>query len=255
MYYDENGIWTEAAQRFHLHDEGLESGIVSFCREVFGEFTSSNHWASPIINDLGCGPNKYLAAIEKQLPGVNVTGFDGFAAPGVVKFDLAKEVFSRAAGDLTLCLEVGEHIPAEFYERALDNIARSTFGTLIFSWAKPGQGGLGHVNELPLSTVVQSFNDRGLFKSDDLTQQIKDAACFGYFKENLVVMTRCRQATSLSDVYRARACPKAYFVGGFLHGETELFTPGSSLLIRQGCEYRDTHSTDHNGRKIFGFRG
>ena len=53
-------------------------------------------------------------------------------------------------------LEVAEHIPLENEEAYLDNCCKLCEIGCILSWALPGQGGLGHVNEQPNEYVSQT---------------------------------------------------------------------------------------------------
>jgi SAM-dependent methyltransferase len=49
--------------------------------------------------------------------------------------------------ELVLSLEVAEHIPAEHASELIERLARATSKYLVFSAARPGQGGTGHIDE------------------------------------------------------------------------------------------------------------
>merc|ERR1712194_321484 len=49
--------------------------------------------------------------------------------------------------ELVLSLEVAEHIPPEFQEELISRLAAATKKYLVFSAARPGQGGTGHIDE------------------------------------------------------------------------------------------------------------
>jgi SAM-dependent methyltransferase len=49
--------------------------------------------------------------------------------------------------ELVLSLEVAEHVPAEFTAELIQRLARATSKYLVFSAARPSQGGTGHIDE------------------------------------------------------------------------------------------------------------
>jgi hypothetical protein len=63
--------------------------------------------------------------------------------------------------DLTICIEVAEHLPPE---RALEFVAFlcRTAPVIYFSAAIPLQGGVNHVNERRLSYWIDLFNGQGM---------------------------------------------------------------------------------------------
>jgi hypothetical protein len=100
--------------------------------------------------------------------GYTVRAFEG--TPGIEAISLFKPILpldlsqplDPALRGQVLCLEVGEHIPAAFEETVLRNLARATEDILILSWAVPGQGGLGHVNERSNEYIVAKLEALGL---------------------------------------------------------------------------------------------
>ncbi|OGR61530.1 MAG: hypothetical protein A2X34_10630 [Elusimicrobia bacterium GWC2_51_8] len=86
------------------------------------------------------------------------------------------EPFENAWGrfDLTLCLEVAEHIPDELSGVFLKNLAR--FGdTLLLSAAPPNQGGLHHVNERPKRYWVARLAELGFAYNRRRTGELFEA--------------------------------------------------------------------------------
>ena len=49
--------------------------------------------------------------------------------------------------ELVLSLEVAEHVPPEFTDELIQRLATATSKYLVFSAARPGQGGTGHIDE------------------------------------------------------------------------------------------------------------
>lgn len=104
--------------------------------------------------DIGCGCGVY-AHFFREL-GVDVVAVDGvtphpeFAFPGDIEIrDLTDPLENVWGGfDMSLCLEVAEHIPEDLRDVFLRNVCQFS-DTLVISCAPPFQGGDYHVNEQP----------------------------------------------------------------------------------------------------------
>lgn len=118
------------------------------------------------IMDVGCGSAVYVDAFSRR--GIEVAALDGVPCPEEFGFPVdlivrdLTEPFDNEWGrfDLTLCLEVAEHIPEKFSNVFLDNIMKFS-DTLILSAAPPNQGGTHHVNEQPKRYWVGKLQQRG----------------------------------------------------------------------------------------------
>jgi len=85
----------------------------------------------------------------------------------------------QAAGhDLVFTLEVAEHIPARFRPAMVDFLAGSAKKWLVFSAARPGQGGTGHIDESMLTRERwrEIFEEKGLVFMPKLTEMARSAA-------------------------------------------------------------------------------
>ena len=115
------------------------------------------------VYDFGCGMGAYLRVLSGW-GFTKVMGFEGEPPLGhredVRKQDLTKRFDVPERGNV-ICLEVAEHIPAEFESMLVDNIDRACSGTLCLSWAIRGQVGDGHVNCRDNSEVRAIFEARG----------------------------------------------------------------------------------------------
>lgn len=109
------------------------------------------------VVDWGCGAGLHAAALARC--GARVIAVDGVIADpdlrtaelDIVQADLRAPVdpaltFERY--DLSLCLDVLEHLDEAHADQALANVTRGA-GTVILSCAPPHQGGHHHVNEQP----------------------------------------------------------------------------------------------------------
>lgn len=81
--------------------------------------------------------------------------------------------------DVVMTIEVAEHIPVEFHEHLIKALAQATKKYLVFSAARPGQPGQGHVG--PSMKRVEKWIEQAqewtsLTVDDDLTKRFRDAS-------------------------------------------------------------------------------
>lgn len=149
------------------------------------------------VRDLGCGTGKYLAELLAR--GCTVEGVEG--TPYVATSDVTAYVrtadLTQPLGltpvDLTLCIEVGEHIPAVFMHDFIANVTASVGRWLVLSWAIPGQTGYGHVNCLDNTQVMALLDLRGLRFDASRTQRLRHLLrndCCRYLPNTLLVFEK-----------------------------------------------------------------
>jgi len=92
-----------------------------------------------------------------------------------VQHDLTKPARHVTPGDLVLCWEVAEHLPAAAADVLCDTLARLTRARLLFTAAVPGQGGSGHVNEQLPSYWRERLEARGLTYDERSTVLLQQA--------------------------------------------------------------------------------
>ena len=97
--------------------------------------------------------------------------------------------------DWVMCLEVLEHIPAQFEDVAVFNIATHARKGLLISWAPPGQGGYHHVNERGHAYVEQRFGAYCFSKDANLTSFIRLYSLVQWVRANLIVFRRNSSCT------------------------------------------------------------
>ena len=137
---------------------------VFIAREIARRFTPKS------AVDWGCGAG--LHAAELMSANINVVAVDAvlpgekFRAPGIdyVIADITQKNVSNNAipssYDLSLCIDVMEHLYEEDSDNALTNITKGA-KLLILSCAPPGQGGHHHVNDQPRIYWVKRLNELG----------------------------------------------------------------------------------------------
>jgi hypothetical protein len=180
------GTWNghEAAEPHHLYDVRLSDDILKYLRSLKGVRT---------VYDLGCGHGKYSEALVDA--GYFCVGVDGNPATQSltkgfgVTADLSLPI-KLPKTDAVICLDVGEHLPSEFERQLLSNLDAVTGRHLILSWAVPGQGGLGHFNELPNAVVKEKLAAFGFTPDETASAQLRASSTFGWFKNTIMVFHR-----------------------------------------------------------------
>jgi len=182
----ETGAWnynTTSHDEITHFDSKLADHIVNFIKE--------NNIKS--LFDFGCSTGYYLKHISERLTDIRLTGVEpsvnerkDLHFENILDLDLAHS-FSIGHKGLVMCLEVLEHIPAEFETVVIDNIKNHCDGYLILSWATPGQGGYGHFNEKNTSDVIDLFNNNGFIFLEEETVSFRNSTEIGWLKNNLLV--------------------------------------------------------------------
>lgn len=148
------------------------------------------------VIDFGCGRGDYLAHLKSK--GVECYGYEG--TPDIEKIsvfkpvvcvDLSKPLEIEHKGNV-VCIEVAEHIPAEFENQLLTNITNACDGWLLLSWAVIGQGGNGHVNERDSEYVIQTVEKLGFKYHDKISDAIRESAGndLWWFKKSVYFFTK-----------------------------------------------------------------
>jgi hypothetical protein len=94
------------------------------------------------------------------------------------------------AADLTVCLEVAEHLPAARGPSLVAELCR-TSDRVLFSAAVPGQGGYGHINERPPAYWAELFEDQGFAISRVLQRRLAPLEEVAWwYRQNITVAVR-----------------------------------------------------------------
>lgn len=159
-----NGYWMgEGVQEFHYFDQSLADEFVFFFER---EKTKT-------VADFGCGMGNYVKFLNEHQ--IECEGFDGH--PDTQKItggfasviDLSLTFNLGRKFDWVLSLEVGEHIPKSSETTFIENIVRHAKNGIILSWAIPGQGGHGHLNEQTNESIKMTMSRYGY--SNDLQSE------------------------------------------------------------------------------------
>lgn len=140
---------------------------VASCERVAREL--AYRLAPSSVVDWGCGAALHAAAMAKL--GVDVIGVDGvlvdddLRAPevSILVADLRRPVDDEcipSSFELSLCIDVLEHIDDADSGAVLDNVCRAR-ELVVLSCAPPHQGGHHHVNERPRRDWIARMRERG----------------------------------------------------------------------------------------------
>jgi SAM-dependent methyltransferase len=163
---------------------------------------------SASIVDIGCGQGLALEAFRRNNPRLIVRGYDDSPAAldrararhlPVDRLDVCslsdQQAQEKAAEigsfDLTLCLEVAEHLPPWHGRRLITVLSGAR--RLIFSAAHPGQGGRLHVNEQPAAYWMKRLARRGLVLSpvdDEFRAAVARLSLPSWYAQNVHVFER-----------------------------------------------------------------
>ena len=187
------GAWSGTITNQHAHDPRLAEQVVSF-------FRSKNVTS---VLDLGAGPGLYTESLSKN--GIFASCYDGnpdtqFLSEGRCGIvDLSKEIkFSKH--DWVLILEVGEHLPKQYEDILFNNIINNSKSGILLSWAVPGQGGDGHVNEQSNSYVKSKMANLGYSNNLEAENVLRAASTLWWFKDTIMVFERIGNKLDLEGV-------------------------------------------------------
>jgi len=174
------GYWEAMPSNPRKHDRGLAAALSEFFR-------------GQTVIDFGCGDGFYVQEINQT---ATCRGYDGnpttteVGGPDCQVLDLSQPVDLDIA-DWTLSLEVGEHIPRKYEETFIKNLHKHNSKGIVLSWAWPGQGGAGHVNERKQEYVSALFESLDYSRDNGQEQEFRQASQYSWFRTNIIVLRRC----------------------------------------------------------------
>jgi hypothetical protein len=154
MEITKNGAWiVKEEDPGHYYSEQMSDLILQII----------NKKRPSLVYDFGCGYGEYIKNISAL--GIEAIGFEAYPNKtiydNIQELDLSSPVILERSADISISLEVGEHLPVEFEEIFIDNICNNTKNTIILSWAVEGQIGDGHVNCRNNSYIIAHMKRRG----------------------------------------------------------------------------------------------
>jgi len=133
------------------------------------------------VVDFGCGTGVYVAELRRA--GIDAYGFEYLerarrwalerAGVEVAAFDLHSFKGAGRRFDLALSLEVAEHLEPALARKLVETCCAHA-PTVLFSAARPGQPGQGHINLQPKSHWAGAFAERGYRVDHGRTARLQD---------------------------------------------------------------------------------
>jgi 2-polyprenyl-3-methyl-5-hydroxy-6-metoxy-1,4-benzoquinol methylase len=186
---------TDEIDYTYLHNEELP-----FAKRL-AQWITDNLKPKKVL-DIGCGPGTYVNCLQDL--GVNAIGYDSDTRIDGTKHLVCKSLFDlEDTGNVVLCMEVAEHINGSNNQQIVEVMANALEpdGILIWTAAKPGQGGVGHINCQTKEYWADLFATQPLERCLDIEDQLVDAMKAGYhmgwFIQNLLVYKKPAVAASL----------------------------------------------------------
>jgi SAM-dependent methyltransferase len=153
------------------------------CRDwqiAVGEEIGKKYGITSVV-DFGCGLGFYIDGIKRS-GATNVLGFEisydnarEYMSPEIVehiRFGNAMDQISCGKFDISMSIEVAEHILSEKSDILVDNLVEASSKYIFFSAAVPGQGGTCHINEQPKKYWIDKIEGRGFLFSQKDTNAI-----------------------------------------------------------------------------------
>ena len=171
--------YTEGFFALH-HDEDHARAYREIARTIFAEFNPQS------VIDVGCGTGNLLSEIQYWDHSVDIRGIEAPQSQARIRnagMRIAPEFYDwvdlRSIGqleyrryDLAISVEVAEHLPEESAEGYVKFLC-SLSDTVLFSAARPGQGGTGHINEQPIEWWSALFAENGFALDPTATRRIQ----------------------------------------------------------------------------------
>jgi SAM-dependent methyltransferase len=153
------------------------------------------------VVDVGCGTGALLAAF-RDLGCRTVFGLEYAEAAlddcrrrglPVRKFKIGLDTYNAERYDLALSFEVAEHLSPWVAEKFVDLLC-GLAPIVVISAATPGQGGLDHINERPLSFWAKKFRSRSYDLDCDSTNLFRttweQAGIASFYCRNVMCFVR-----------------------------------------------------------------
>jgi glycosyltransferase involved in cell wall biosynthesis len=104
--------------------------------------------------------------------------------------DVGRKLDLHQRYDLVVCLEVAEHIDAQFADTVVDNCVRHA-DLILFSAAMPGQQGFRHINEQPPRYWAERFRRHGYVVLDLIRPLIWDDPQIPvWYRQNILLFAK-----------------------------------------------------------------
>lgn len=182
-YVSETGYWMSDISEKHMFSVELANWLVSYLEKTKRTY------------DFGCGIGYYLDHLKKN-NFTDLVGYEGVVPQNQIFENIKSQDFTKQfdiekKGNV-ICLEVGEHIPAQYQNIFLDNVTNACDNILVLSWSIRGQLGLFHVNCLNNDEVIHEVEKRGFvfLNNDSWTARKSIGTACDWFKNTILIFKK-----------------------------------------------------------------
>ncbi len=185
-----------------------------------GDYLAVSEWINAnlkgeVFGDIGCG-NGYVIRNLYKNNKKKVWGVDGsknfvdFVDKDILSFvervDLTeKQKLSDA--DVSICLEVAEHIENKFSDTLVENIVSTKPKTIMFTAAVPGQEGTNHINLQPHEFWLKKFENKGYYLNRALSNKFRydlndELKATRWYLDNMMILEKKdkKEALTLDEI-------------------------------------------------------
>jgi len=173
----QGGAWDEEMHMV-LHPKNFNMGLAKFITEIIKpknllEFGSGLGFLSRYIVD-----NSSIEEVYCIEPNKIKGNYRENAYPKLIPINIFTDSHPENINktfDLVLSIEVAEHIELEKHNELFDFLVNHSNNWIVFSGARVGQGGHGHIAERPEEEWKNEFTQRGMLFEKELTKSIRKA--------------------------------------------------------------------------------
>lgn len=159
-----------------LHPKNFNKGLAEYISTVIEptsllEFGSGLGWLSKYIND-HCQLSEQYCIEPEIIHGI----YDNREGPRILPVNIFRDSLPFMLNhkfDLVMSIEVAEHIERALHDRLFEFLVSHTKNWIVFSGARVGQGGHGHISERDEEEWKAEFLKRGMIFQDDMTESIR----------------------------------------------------------------------------------
>ena len=150
------------------------------------------------VLEMGCGAGgflKFCTENEKNIKGIEINekALKSLVIPyeSVFSLDISKPLDIELF-DVVVSLEVIEHIDSAYEDTVIDNIVNSSNKYIIFSGARVGQPGDGHINCRNQDYWIEKFTKRtGVYLMQGLSRLLRGNVDIPtYYRENTLIFEK-----------------------------------------------------------------
>lgn len=149
-----------------------------------------------MVIDVGCGSGTYLHAFKEK--GIKCIGYDNSEQLKNNNNIVNDTLFNiKETAPLIVCLEVAEHLEPIYSSYIVEKLISitNTGGSIIWSAAQVGQGGVGHINCQPKEFWESKFLQhkhiyRNIFAESVLSNFLSSRPRMGWFMNNFMIFSK-----------------------------------------------------------------